>query len=615
MDRSETTAARDSQPDNQEAFRSLLAKLKQTTSIGEKLQLLVAAHDDIRGLDVELHRVLSATPERQLMFDGTLKLLRLWWHHRRGEDAERDYYLHAFPGAESRKAIRESLGVRHDFSAEQIVFLITVDCMRGDHLSCNGYAKPTTPAIDRLAADGVNFTEAYSTAGQTAQSFPGILMSNFFQNFGRSRAVPEHLAALPEVLSRHGFRTVAFNAANPHVSHFYGYDRGFDEFHDFLGADNFQYADNTFVDNTPRRISAPTERELMEIFEDCQAQPDIYEILKQMTGREGLPLVRQIAQHKKFYPYDAADIVKYAMGSLYTGKDAPKQFFWLHLMDLHENITVPFSRLGTFTSVQQFLLNTCLATEEGRRILGAHSAKYQELYDSAVSYVDINVEVLHRFLADSGLLESSLLCVVADHGQELLERGVFGHGYDRLVEGLVHVPLIFSGGLARRIVREATDRPVSTLDVAPTILDVCGIKESPATFLGRTLNDTRPRRVWLQTFYDGADNRSTNKATRSFYLDPFPRPVKECCKQIVSCIDGGYQMIHDTGKGETELHRLAHAPAPAAPQQPPDADRLEREAKNYFEQVYDVPEQPYAFELSEPDKETVASRLQSLGYI
>ena len=123
---------------------------------------------------------------------------------------------------------------RADGRAGRLVFLVTVDCLRADHISGNGYAVPTTPVLDAMAAEGVGFPRAYSTAGHTAMSFPGLLLSNYFQNFGRSRTVPAHLTTLAEALAANGFRTVALNAGNVQISHFYGYDRGFSEFHDFI---------------------------------------------------------------------------------------------------------------------------------------------------------------------------------------------------------------------------------------------------------------------------------------------------------------------------------------------------------------------------------------------
>jgi arylsulfatase A-like enzyme len=55
------------------------------------------------------------------------------------------------------------------------VLLITVDTLRPDHLGCLGYGRPTSPAIDSLAARGVVFRQAVTAAGRTVQSFPSIL--------------------------------------------------------------------------------------------------------------------------------------------------------------------------------------------------------------------------------------------------------------------------------------------------------------------------------------------------------------------------------------------------------------------------------------------------------
>jgi len=56
------------------------------------------------------------------------------------------------------------------------VLLITVDTLRPDHLGCYGYARRTSPNVDRLAARGVLFRQAITAAGRTVQSFPSILM-------------------------------------------------------------------------------------------------------------------------------------------------------------------------------------------------------------------------------------------------------------------------------------------------------------------------------------------------------------------------------------------------------------------------------------------------------
>jgi arylsulfatase A-like enzyme len=601
-------------PRAHDAVKMLRMRLQRARTMVEKLRELGEAEQAAPDLARQVHGGLLNVPEKDVMTDDALRLLKVWACHAEGRRAERDYYLHSFALGSDRAQIRTALGVVPGCKAERLVVLLTVDCLRGDRLSCNGCDRPFTPAMDALAAEGVNFPRAYSTAGQTAQSFPGILLSNYFQNFGATRALPDHLTSLPEVLSRHGYRTVGINAANPHVSHFYGYDRGFDEFEDYLGPENFDHIEETFIDNSQRRLQEATNDELMAIFEDCQAHPDIYDLLRETTGREGLGLVQTIAKRARFYPYDAADLVKEAFGRLLDEEGGPRRFFWLHLMDLHENITVPWSPIGAFSPVQQFFLNFLLASPAGMEALRPYAEKYRDLYDSAVAYVDANVQVLRNFLLDAGLWGDSLICVTADHGQELLERGLFGHGYDRLAEGVVRVPLIFSGGLARRLDASAPGRPVSTLDISPTLLDLCGIEEKPDTFLGRTLNDAEPRPVYGQTFYDGADNRCTDKKRRAFELKPFPAPVRECCKEMTFCIRDGYQVVHDAGTGKTQLHRLRSAGVPDG-DGPPDADALRRQTREYLDEVYRLPDESEAAGLSESDERILAGRLADLGYL
>ena len=54
------------------------------------------------------------------------------------------------------------------------VFLITVDCLRADHVGCIGDTD-LTPNIDKLARDGIVFTKAFANGPGTNQSFPAIL--------------------------------------------------------------------------------------------------------------------------------------------------------------------------------------------------------------------------------------------------------------------------------------------------------------------------------------------------------------------------------------------------------------------------------------------------------
>src|SRR5262249_44426854 len=59
-------------------------------------------------------------------------------------------------------------------SSNPNILLIIVDALRSDHLSVYGYNRPTSPNLDRLAAQGVLFEHAFSTSSYTLPSHASI---------------------------------------------------------------------------------------------------------------------------------------------------------------------------------------------------------------------------------------------------------------------------------------------------------------------------------------------------------------------------------------------------------------------------------------------------------
>ena len=61
------------------------------------------------------------------------------------------------------------------------ILLIVTDAARADHFSCYGYGRETTPNIDRVADEGLRFTQAVSSSSWTLPShaslFTGLLPS------------------------------------------------------------------------------------------------------------------------------------------------------------------------------------------------------------------------------------------------------------------------------------------------------------------------------------------------------------------------------------------------------------------------------------------------------
>src|SRR5208283_2384671 len=117
---------------------------------------------------------------------------------------------------------------------ERSLVLITVDCLRADHCGFYGYARPTTPFLDALAAESYVVPTAIVGGAPTYYSFPTILASRMPLALGRDVVgLAPGESTLATVLRESGYATGAFLAANPYLSPRFGYDQGFKIFRDF----------------------------------------------------------------------------------------------------------------------------------------------------------------------------------------------------------------------------------------------------------------------------------------------------------------------------------------------------------------------------------------------
>ena len=107
------------------------------------------------------------------------------------------------------------------------------------------------------------------------------------------------------------------------------------------------------------------------------------------------------------------------------------------------------------------------------RPIGVHDAlDYVDRYDEEVGYTDEHVDRLLRGLEAQRGLDRTLVVFTADHGESLTERDLwFRHGW-HVYEELIRVPLLLRGP---GVQPGESQTPVSSLDVAPTILLHAGV--------------------------------------------------------------------------------------------------------------------------------------------
>ena len=68
----------------------------------------------------------------------------------------------------------------------------------------------------------------------------------------------------------------------------------------------------------------------------------------------------------------------------------------------------------------------------------------EHLYDAKITYVDKQISSLLHRLKRSNILDDTFVIITADHGQEFMEHGYYGHRFG-LNDELIHVPLIIAG--------------------------------------------------------------------------------------------------------------------------------------------------------------------------
>lgn len=142
------------------------------------------------------------------------------------------------------------------------VVIYLVDTLRADHLGVYGYARDTSPALDRWAEGAVVYDRAYSPTSWTRTATVSLLSgldpsSHRVEN--RLDVIPEDVRLLSQVLREQGYATSAV-VTNVNVLPIWGFERGFDSFVDLEAKKSSGTAD---------RVVAELERQLPALAGDA----------------------------------------------------------------------------------------------------------------------------------------------------------------------------------------------------------------------------------------------------------------------------------------------------------------------------------------------------------
>jgi len=111
------------------------------------------------------------------------------------------------------------------------LLIIVMDTARCDHFGCYGHMRPTTPNVDAMAHESVQFQRAYSSAPWTPPAHASLFTGMYNSKHGVYHGhvyLENTYSTLAEVLGAEGYRTIVFSN-NPWVSEVTKITRGFEE--------------------------------------------------------------------------------------------------------------------------------------------------------------------------------------------------------------------------------------------------------------------------------------------------------------------------------------------------------------------------------------------------
>jgi arylsulfatase len=307
-----------------------------------------------------------------------------------------------------------------------IIFLI--DTLRADRIGAYGYKdRPTSPAMDGLAAEGVVFESAYAAAPWTLPSVASLFTSTFLcehSTISRRTRLPSDLETLAEKLDRCGYDTYSL-FANSFLGNKFGLSRAFE-----LPAASTRNGGEQLT-----TYLGPSPRKPLFLYVHNLEPHNPYHFAPPHT-----PGFRDVGPEVRRRIKDNYEAWKKNAELDFREKRAPGTTDITPQLDAH---------IASFNNDRE---------------------DYRELYDASVRYADGRLASAIGYLKSNGLWDDTLFILCSDHGEEFGEHGGWLHD-QALYEEQIRIPLIVKFPRGQHAGKRVAE-PVTLLDVVPTVLEV-----------------------------------------------------------------------------------------------------------------------------------------------
>jgi len=329
-----------------------------------------------------------------------------------------------------------------------VLFILTDD-MRWDSMSCAGHPFFKTPNLDRIAAEGARFANMFVTTSLCSPSRASMLSGRFARSHGvlnNFTEYPNDLPSYPRRLKEAGYETAYIGKY--HMGETNDAPRpGFDHWFSHRGQGN--YFDNEFnIDGVTKQMpgyyTTVVTEHAIEWLKRPHAKPFL--LILGHKAPHGGPIVPE--PHFE-HALDSVPISKPKNADDYADPGKPS---WLK-----ESYPTWHGAGGPLYGLKEY-------------------DRFVRAYLATLMSVDESVGRVYQTLHETGQLDNTLVLFTSDNGFVLGEHGRVDKR--TMYDESLRVPL-----LARypRLVQPGTviDQMVLSLDLAPSILDICGAKSLP----------------------------------------------------------------------------------------------------------------------------------------
>ncbi len=369
------------------------------------------------------------------------------------------------------------------------VILISLDTLSANHLPCYGYNRNTAPNLCKFGEDNIMFTNMYANASWTLPShvsiFTGLYPSQ--HKIGQSGDyLPPSVPFLPEILQKSGYKTYFYMPIGdwtmPIDTVYY---RGIDKIthvnspmvswpdglmklkeNNIKGQKTFLFL-HTYWVHDPYILKDP-KRTLFAKDVDSFTYPKSRAEANKCTS----DFINYV---KKAYKKDFEENI--------SGQKIDKKEYVIMSKQLSElsdqkSIAEFCDTNGRFLDFYHYGYNHTLVDTDNTKMM----SHLKDLYDSRIFELDEYLKSVFAFVQNSELKKNTIIIVTADHGEEFMEHGTWGHG-DNLYDTQVKVPLmVYIPGQENKKVT----LPAQSVDIMPTLLTILGIR-NPYMLAGSNL--------------------------------------------------------------------------------------------------------------------------------